>query len=225
MKTSRRSRVQPSRVLIVDDHPMMRLGLRQFLTQERDLTVCGETASAAETMAAVERTKPDIVLVDISLEGPSGLELLRELHTHYPRLPVLMHSMHDEFIYAERCIQAGARGYLMKQETGQKLADAVRQVLRGEIYLSDALRAAARSSSRRKEPRPAKTPIARLTPREFEVFRLIGAGCVNRQIADQLHISIKTVEAHREHIKRKLNLSTSTALNLLAVRWETEQRG
>ncbi len=222
MKTTVHAAGERRRVLIVDDHPLMRLGLRQFLTQEPDLAVCGEAANATEALAAVERSRPDLLLLDLSLTGRSGLDLLKDLRVRFPRTPVLVHSVHDELIFAERALRAGARGYLMKQESGSQLVAAVRQVLRGEIYLSERLRAPAAKTAGRRPP-AGQTPIARLTAREFEVFQLIGRGSNNQEIARQLHISIKTVEAHREHIKRKLSLDSSTALNLLAVRWDSDQ--
>ncbi len=202
---------------------MMRLGLRQFLTEEPDLCICGEAANASAALEMVEKLKPDLVLVDVVLDGPSGLDLLKDLRVRFPHIPVLVHSMHDETVFADRALQAGASGYLMKQETADKLADAIRQVLRGGIYLSESLRERTRKSSRGAKNASVQTPISRLTHRELEVFQMIGKGCANKQVADQLHISIKTVEAHRDHIKRKLNLTSSTALNLLAVRWEYER--
>jgi DNA-binding NarL/FixJ family response regulator len=211
------------RVFIVDDHPMMRLGLAQFLTQNGDLSICGEAADAAAALAGIERLHPDLVVLDIALEGRSGLDLLVDLRRRFPQIPVLVHSMHDAMIYAERALAAGARGYLTKQETGEKVRIAVRQVLSGKTYLSPRLQAHEPARARRTSRRPALTPIGSLSPREFEVFHLIGRGGTNQEIARHLHISLKTVEAHREHIKRKLRVSTSTALNLLAVRWESEQ--
>jgi DNA-binding NarL/FixJ family response regulator len=203
---------------------MMRLGLGQFLTQDGDLCICGEAPDAAAALKGIERIRPDLVLLDITLEGRSGLDLLRDLRLRFPGIPVLVHSMHDEMIYAERALAAGARGYLMKQETGEKVRVAVRQVLNGQTYLSDRLRARAPArAAARTSRRAGLTPIGSLSQREFEVFGLIGGGRTNQEIADQLHISLKTVEAHREHIKRKLKLPSSTALNLLAVRWESEQ--
>jgi DNA-binding NarL/FixJ family response regulator len=213
----------PRRVFIVDDHPMMRIGLGHFLTQDADLRICGEAGDAAAALASIERTQPDLVVLDISLEGRSGLDLLRDLRLRFPEIPVLVHSMHDEMIYAERALAAGARGYLMKQETGEKVRVAVWQVLSGEIYLSERLQASGPARAGRTSRRPALTPIGSLSQREFEVFRLIGRGGTNQDIARHLHISLKTVEAHREHIKRKLKVTSSTALNLLAVRWESEQ--
>jgi DNA-binding NarL/FixJ family response regulator len=208
------------RILIVDDHPMMRLGLRQFLLQDPMLEVCGEAASASEALREVERCRPDMVLLDISLDGRSGLDLLGDLRVRFPSIPVLVHSMHDQTIYAERALQAGARGYLMKQETGDKLLEAVHRVLGGDVYLSDKI---GRVRARRQGKQERQTRVSTLTGREFEVFQLIGAGCVNKEVARVLHISLKTVEAHREHIKRKLGLDSSTALNLLAVRWQSQQ--
>ena len=217
------SRPRPRRVLVVDDHPLMRLGLSHFLHQGREFVVCGEAGSAAEALSLVQSLRPDLVLLDISLEGRSGLDLLKDLRLCCPEIPVLVHSMHDETTFAERALQSGARGYLMKQQTADHLLAAVRQVLRGEIYLSDRLRAPVSGPRVNGQPAKVRTLIATLSHREFEVFRLIGQGCVNQEIAHQLHISVKTVEAHRQHIKRKLDLASSTALNLLAVRWATEQ--
>jgi DNA-binding NarL/FixJ family response regulator len=218
MKTLTSPRVR--RIVVVDDHPMMRVGLRQYLAQEPDVEVCGEAADAAEALTLLERVSPDLLILDISLEGRSGLDLLMDLRVRFPELPVLVHSMHDQSIYAERALRAGARGYLTKQETGDKLLSAVRQVLRGEIFLSESLRAPRKRVGKGRNG--SSTLISTLTEREFEVFRLIGRGLHNQQIAKQLHISLKTVEAHRDHIKRKLHLASSTALNLLAVRWEND---
>lgn len=203
-------------MFIVDDHPMMRLGLRQFLGEAGDLTVCGEASTALEALAGISVVGPDVVLLDVALEGPSGLDLLKDLRLHHRDIPVLIHSMHDEAIFAERALRAGARGYLMKQETGSRLIQALRHVLRGEIYLSERLRSATDSDAR---VAGVRTPISTLTDREFELFRLIGAGKSSHQIAKDLHLSLKTVDAHREHMKRKLMVRGSTELNLLAVRW------
>ena len=220
MKSSKRS--FKKRILVVDDHPLMRLGLRQFLLQEPWLDLCGEAGSAADALQEIERRRPDLVLLDLSLEGRSGLDLLKDLRLHFPEIPVLIYSMHDEAIYAERSLRAGARGYLMKRETGDKLLEALRRVLAGEVYLSEQAGKRKASASRK---RPGQTRVSTLSGREFEVFRLIGSGCVNKEIAQQLHISLKTVEAHRDHIKRKLGIHSSTALNLLAVRWQNERVG
>jgi len=202
---------------------MMRFGLRQLLAEESDLVVCGEAVNGKDALAAVARFKPDLMLLDITLPGPSGLDLLKDLRESYPNLRVLIHSMHDEAIFAERALRAGAHGYLMKQEAGDEIVAAIRQVLRGEIYLGKTLRLPTGRSSARKKPGLTTTPIGTLTNRELEIFRLIGCGNINKEIARQLHLSLRTIEAHREHIKRKLNLASSTALNLMAVRWENQQ--
>ena len=185
--------------------------------------VCGEAADAAAALAGIEQTHPELVLLDISLEGRSGLDLLRDLQCLFPEIPVLVHSMYDEMIYAERALAAGARGYLMKQESGEKVLLAVRQVLRGETYLSEHLRATGPARTTLPSLHFSLTPIGRLTKREFEVFCLIGQGRDNQEIARQIHATVRTVEAHREHIKGKLKVKTSTGLNLLAVRWESAQ--
>jgi DNA-binding NarL/FixJ family response regulator len=224
VKDTRQSNA-PRKVFIVDDHPMMRIGLSHFLKQAGDIKVCGEASDAAGALAGIERIHPDLVLLDISLEGRSGLDLLRDLRIRFPRLPVLVHSMHDELIYADRALAAGARGYLMKQEGGEKLRLAVREVLCGQIYLSDRVRARDPAQAGRATGRAVITRFGSLSQREFEVFGLIGRGVTNQLIARQLHISLKTVEAHREHIKRKLGVQSSTALNLLAVRWESTRSG
>jgi DNA-binding NarL/FixJ family response regulator len=201
---------------------MMRLGLVHYLSQESDLAVCGEAANAAGALAVIEKTRPDLVVLDITLEGRSGLDLLQELHARFPNSLVLIHSMHDEMMYAERVFAAGARGYLMKQEGGDSLLAAVRQVLGGEMYVSLRLRKQGGKTFGHQGESQTQTPISRLTAREFEVFQMIGRGNNNREVARRLHISIKTVDVHREHIKAKLNLKSSTALNLMAVRWVSE---
>jgi DNA-binding NarL/FixJ family response regulator len=213
----------PRRVFVVDDHPMMRLGLRQFLEEAGDFMVCGEAATAAEALRDIPLKRPEVIVLDLSLAGRSGLDLLKDLRLHHPSIPVLVHSMHDEQVFAERALRAGAQGYLMKQETGVHVVQALRQVLRGETFLSDRLRSGSRG--RRSGTRATRTPIASLTRREFEVFQLIGQGLSSQQIAAELGLSLKTIDAHREHMKRKLNVRGSTELNLLAVRWSATELG
>ncbi len=212
-----------SRLFIVDDHPMMRLGLSQFLAQEPDFALCGEAADAGEAIDAVSRFRPNLVLVDISLEGRSGLDLIKDLRARFPEIRVLVHSMHDEMVFAGRALRAGAHGYVMKQEASATILAAVRQVLRGETFLSPRARKAMVAPDTTLHPGAPGSPVTRLTDREFEVFRLIGCGHVNQEIARRLHISLKTVDAHRERIKRKLGVASSTALNLLAVRWAASE--
>lgn len=208
------------RVLLVDDHPIMRQGLAQLIDNEPDLEVSGETETAAQAMQAIERERPDLVLADISLPGKNGLELIKDIQALHPGLSVLVLSMHDESLYAERVLRAGGRGYIMKQEGGKKLMSAIRQVLNGQIYVSEKMSARILEifSGGHRSENPA-SPIERLTDREFEVFQLIGQGLGSREIAESLHLSIKTVEVHRGNIKAKLQLKTSTELIRFAVRW------
>lgn len=219
MKKSQRSILQQRRVFLVEDHPLMRFGLREFLTQEAGVIICGEAATASGALDGISRTCPDLALVDISLEGRSGLDLLQDLRMRFPQMPVLVHSMYDEAIYADRALKAGARGYVKKQESGEELLVALRRILGGGVYLSQRIGGGSPHAGGKHGGKALGTPVASLSSREFEVFRLIGEGCDNREIARRLHISLKTVEAHREHIKRKLRVEGSTALNLFAVRW------
>src|SRR6266498_4980707 len=207
------------RILIIDDHPMMRQGLAQLIGAEADLTVCGESENAGQALDAIRAVEPDLVLADISLPDKSGLELIKDFQSVRPGLPVLVISMHDESLYAERVLRAGGRGYIMKQEGGKKLMEAIRQVLDGQIYVSEKMSAKILEifSGRRLEAR--KSPVENLTDREFEVFQLIGQGKGTRQIAEKLHLSVKTVEVHRVNVKAKLKLESSSELIRFAVRW------
>jgi DNA-binding NarL/FixJ family response regulator len=215
-----------TRVLIVDDHPMMRQGLAQLVNSEPDLTVCCEAADAGQALDAVTRQKPDLVLADISLPGRSGLELIRDVQALRPELPVLVISMHDESIYAERVLRAGGRGYIMKQEGGRKLVEAIRQVLAGKIYVSAQMSDRILEIFSGRRAQSASSPVGQLTDREFEVLQLLGRGLGTREIARQLHLSVKTVEVHRAHIKEKLGVKTAPELIRFAVRWvETQAPG
>ncbi len=213
MKAPRRT------VLLVDDHPFMRAGLAQLIDRQPDLAVCGEAGNPAEAFAALEKALPDLVLSDITMPGRSGLDFIKDLRARHPGLVVLVVSMHDEAIYAERSLRAGARGYIMKEAGGENLLAAIRQVLRGESYVSAKMAAKLLESLTAARPRGSSSPIEKLTDREFEVFRLIGEGKSTRDIAGQLHLSPKTVDVHRSHIREKLALSDSTALVRHAVRW------
>ena len=223
MTAIRKSVKARKRVLIVDDHPMMRQGLAQLINSEPDLVVCHEADTARQAFDAVSLDEPDLALVDISLPDRSGLELIKDIHAAHPELPVLVVSMHDESLYAERVLRAGGRGYIMKQEGGKKLMDAIRQVLAGRIYVSDKMseRIIEIFSGRREAG--AGSPVERLTDREFEVFQLIGRGKGTRDIAGHLHLSVKTVEVHRANIKEKLKLENATDLVRYAVRWADAQ--
>jgi DNA-binding NarL/FixJ family response regulator len=210
------------KIFIVDDHPMMREGLAQLIGQEADLMVCGEADDAAQALDQIEKLKPDLALVDITLRSTNGLELIKDLRIRSPALSILVISMHDESLYAERVLRAGGRGYVMKQEGGKKLMEAIRHVLSGKTYVSEKMSAKILDlfSGR---PAEGASPVERLTDREFEVFRLIGEGLGTKQIGDKLRVSAKTVEAHRVNIKQKLNVGTAAELIRFAVRWVESQ--
>jgi DNA-binding NarL/FixJ family response regulator len=210
-----------NRILIVDDHPMMREGLRTLISREHDLVVCGEAETAAQALDAVANLKPDLVLVDIALPGPNGIELIKDICVLQHVVLILVISMHEESLHAERVLRAGARGYIMKQESGPTMMQAIRQVLAGRIYLSDKM--SARILENVVGQRTKASPIERLSDREWEVFQLIGRGKSTVQIADELHLSTKTVEAHRARVKEKLDLQTMTELISFASRWVETQ--
>ncbi len=206
-------------VLIVDDHPMMREGLAQLINREKDLVVAGEADSAARAIEQTAQLKPDLVIVDITLPGRSGLDLIRDIHAVHPAALVLVVSMHEESLYAERVLRAGGRGYVMKQAGGKKLMEAIRQVLGGQIYVSaDTSARILETFSRNNNETPA-TGVQSLSDREFEIFQLIGQGENTRDIAKKLILSVKTVEVHRLNIKSKLKLATAAELIHFAVRW------
>jgi DNA-binding NarL/FixJ family response regulator len=199
-------------VFIVDDHPLLRQGLALLINREQDLMVCGEAEEAQTAMTEIAQKKPDILIVDISLNGPDGLDLLKNLRTQYPNLPVLILSMHDESIYAERALRARANGYIMKQEATEKVLVAVRRILGGDIYLSDRMANKLLHQYISGTSADMKTQLSALSDRELEVFRLIGEGRGTRQIAEKLHLSIKTVETYQAHIKEKLSLQSGREL-------------
>ncbi|HEY4210219.1 MAG TPA: response regulator transcription factor [Steroidobacteraceae bacterium] len=209
------------RVLIVDDHPIVRQGLRRMIEPEPDLVVCGEVQTEREARAAIRALSPDVVIVDISLAQGDGLELVRDVHAQQPELPMLVLSMHDELIYAERLLAAGASGYIMKHAASDQLLIALRQVLSGEIYLSDSLKnSVARSRLDGSEGTGSGgDPIDRLSNRELQVLSLIGRGHSSREAAESLGLSVKTVETHRQSLKRKLNLATNAQLLQYAINW------
>ncbi len=207
------------KLLIVDDHPMMRTGLGQLIDNEPDLVVSAEADNAAQAQEAVMKQKLDLVLLDISLPDKNGLELIKDLRALKPDLAILVVSMHDETLYAERVLRAGARGYIMKQEGGKKFLLAMRKVLAGGIYVSEKMASRILETFSGQTSGAAASPVARLSDREFEVFQLIARGSDTGAIARQLHVSVKTVEAHRVHIKEKLQLKTANDLVRYAVRW------
>jgi len=212
--------------MLVDDHPFMRAGLAQLIDRQPDLAVCCEAGNPVEALQSLAKGKPDLVLTDLTMPGRSGLEFIKDLLATESSLAVLVVSMHDEVVYAERAIRAGARGYIMKEAGGEALLAAIRQVLGGEIYVSPRMSARIMEGLTSRRPRGSSSPIEKLSDREFEVFQLIGQGKSTRDIAEQLHLSPKTVDVHRSHIKEKLELKDATSLIRHAVRWvETQQAG
>src|ERR1700722_4021357 len=206
------SRGKKKTVFIVDDHPLLRQGLALLVNREEDLIVCGEAEEAQTAMKEIEARRPDILIADISLNGQDGLELLKNLRALYPSLPVLILSMHDESIYAERALRARANGYIMKQEATEKVLVAVRRILGGDIYLSDRMANKLLHQYISGTAVDMRSRLSTLSDRELEVFRLIGEGRSTRQIAEKLHLSIKTVETYQAHIKDKLSLHSGREL-------------
>jgi len=212
---------QPNRkrVLIVDDHPITRSGLVQLINSQPDLEVCGEAGNAANALSALDACDPDLAIVDITLPDKNGLELIKDIRALRPGLPILVISMHEESLYAERVLRAGARGYVMKREGGEKLMQAIRQVAKGKISLSERMSGQILELFSGREPRRQRSRIEQLSDREFEVFELIGAGLSAREIAAKLHLSAKTVQAHRANIMRKLQVKSVSKLVSYSARW------
>jgi len=208
-----------ARILLVDDHAVVRYGIAQLINRQSDLVVCGEEEDASRAMSAVSELKPDLVIADVSLRDSSGLELMRNIKAQYPGLPVLVVSVHDESIYAEIAFRAGALGYLMKEEALEKILTAIRRVLTGAIYVSDNLAAKMLQQQVRGQTDIHESPVKGLSDRELEVFQLIGQWKKTREIAEALHLSIKTIEYYREQIKRKLNLKNAGELTQYATSW------
>ncbi len=215
--SSDRTSLKKRKIMIVDDHPITREGIARRISSESDMMVCSEAESAQEALQLIEKQQLDLVLLDISLEASSGLDVLKDLKTRFPELHTLILSMHEESLYAERALRAGARGYIMKGASPEKLIQAIRQVLAGEIYLSESMTktALARIGNGRHSP----YTIEDLSDRELEVFQLIGRGFGTREIATALHLSVKTIASHRENMKLKMNLKSSSALVQHAIHW------
>lgn len=212
---------EKQRVLLVDDHPILCEGLAQRINGEPDLVVCGQARDNHTALEALEKLRPDIAVVDIALGETSGIELIKDIKARHPRLPTLVLSMHDEALYAERSLHAGAKGYVMKQEEAEVLLHAIRQVLGGQVYLSDKVKDAIVNRLGGNLPEGEITSLAQqLSDRELEVFQLIGDGYATHEIADRLHLSMKTVASHRENIKKKLNLKTIEELSRFAIHWQ-----
>lgn len=209
----------PKRIFILDDHPMTRRGLAQLIASAPDLVLCGEAENAAQALAAFARSEPDLVLSDITLPGKSGLEFIKDSKTLHPDVAVLVMSMHDENVYAERVLRAGGNGYIMKSEGGDKVIEAIRHILLGQVYVSKRMSAVLLNHFARSPGRREESQTSQLTDREFEVYQLIGQGLSTRAIGERLHISPKTVETHRMKIKAKFRLKTGPELIKHAVRW------
>ena len=217
--------VTKARIVVVDDHPIVRDGLAELLNREEDLTVCGEAADATQAVKVIAETNPDLAIVDISLRNSNGLHLIKHLRAANARLYILVLSMHEEDVYAERALRAGAQGYIMKREPPKKVIAAIRHVLSGEIYVGDELAARFMRRFVGGGADVGASPIQVLSDRELEVFDLIGQGLKTGQIATRLHLSVKTIESYREHIKEKLSLENATELVQHAIKWVHEDKG
>jgi DNA-binding NarL/FixJ family response regulator len=222
--TARRTSIpsgRKRRIFLVEDHPVTREGFAQLINYQADLEVCGQAGSAAKALAAMESNRPDLLIVDISLSDSNGLELIKDLKARYPKLPSLVLSTHDESLFAERALRAGAAGYVMKQAPTTEVMAAIREVLNGRLYLSELMR----SSVLHKHLQGADqgTGVEALSDRELEVFQLVGQGHTTRQIASRLHLSVSTIETYRAHIKEKLRLNNGTELVHRAVEWVNSQ--
>lgn len=211
------------RILIIDDHSLMRRGLRELIDRERDLEVCGEAESARTALDLLEQTKPNVVIMDLTLTDLHGLDLIGQVRSRYPDMRIVVLSMHDEKLYAERCLRAGASGYVEKRDAPEKVIRAIRSVLAGQVYISDDL---AHQILRRivdQQQSPESSPFARLSDRELQLLELIGQGLTTREIANHLHLSVKTVHTYRENLKAKLNLENVYQLMRFAVAWTLKQ--
>jgi len=219
MQTRRAGGRRPYRVVIVDDHPVVRLGLRQLLENEPDLELCGEAEGAAEALSVIEETRPDLVVIDISLKNGSGLSLVKQITAQDRTIKTLVSSMHDEALFAERALRAGSMGFINKEEAIDQMVIAMRKVLSGSIYLSPGMTDRVLQSIARGDLEGGKVTLEQLSDRELEVFELIGKGLTTRQAADHLNLSVKTIETYRENIKTKLNLENNNELICRAAQW------
>ena len=218
-KKTKRTRPAKKAIFIVDDHPMLRRGLAGLIESEPDLAVCGEASTCQAALQAIPQRKPDLVIVDLGLEGCDGLELVKDIKAHHPKIPALVLSMQDEAVYAERALRAGARGYVTKQQLDDTMLFAIRCVLNGDMYMSEKVEGRFAKKFLGVPMLEKDSPLAVLTDRELEVFRLIGEGQGSRQIAQRLHLSVKTIESYRQHIKQKLPLESGAELVRRATRW------
>lgn len=211
-------------ILLVDDHPLTSEGLAGVINREADLEVCGLAGNPAEAMSALGRLKPDLMVTDMTMPGRSGIEFIKDVHAMQPQLPILVLSMHDEMLYAERALRAGARGYLMKDAGSAKVLEVIRLILSGQPYVSPQMSARLLDAVTGRRPRGSTSPIEKLSDREFEVFRMLGSGKSTKEVAEALHLSPKTVDVHRGRIKEKLGLKDASSLIHHAVRWVETQK-
>jgi len=214
---------EKAKIFLVDDHPLVREWLTTLINQEPNLIVCGEAEDAAHALRDIAAKQPDIAIVDLSLKGSPGLELIKTLKAKLPNVAVIVLSMHDEKLYAERAIRAGARGYVMKRESTKKIIGAIHQVLQGKLWVSDQMTAAFAERFVGGQRGNSESLISQLSDRELEVFNLLGRGLETRQVAETLNVSIKTVQAYCARIKQKLNLSTAMELLREAIRWNEHE--
>ncbi|MBC8009203.1 MAG: response regulator transcription factor [Burkholderiales bacterium] len=212
-------KIAPRRIVLVDDHPITRQGVRVLIDQEPDLTVCGQADSAPAALQLIQTLKPDLAIVDITLKTTSGIELLKNVKAILPDLPVLIMSMHDESLYGERALRAGAKGYIMKHEASEHILVAIRSVLEGDLYLSEKMKEKMLHRLVRSKKNEVVFTIDTLSDREMEVFQLIGNGFGTRQIAEKLNLSVKTIDSYREHLKLKLRLDKGADLVRHAIQW------
>lgn len=212
-----------TRIYIVDDHPLVRQGLSQIVASEADMEICGEAEDSPAAIRGVGEANPDAIIVDISLKGANGLELIKNLKAIHEDIPILVFSMHDETIYAQRALRAGAKAYVMKKESPSKVIDAIRKIIQGEIYVSPSVADQVLHQIVSGPGNVSTSPVDRLTDRELEVVQLIGRGLSSREVAESLHLSVKTIESHRAHVKEKLSLRNATELVQFSVQWVDQQ--
>ena len=212
-----------TRIYIVDDHPLVRHGLCQIVANEADMEICGEADDSPAAIRGVGEANPDAIIVDISLKGANGLELIKNLKAIHEDIPILVFSMHDETIYAQRALRAGAKAYVMKKESPSKVVDAIRKIIQGEIYVSPSVADQVLHQIVNGPGNVSTSPVDRLTDRELEVVQLIGRGLSSREVAESLHLSVKTIESHRAHVKEKLGLRNATELVQFSVQWVDQQ--
>src|SRR5215467_3330371 len=215
-----RTSARKSRVFVVDDHPLVREGLANLINRQNDLIVCGDAEDSSQAMMGIVKAQPDVALIDISLQNESGLELVKNLNSQFPHVGLIVLSMHDETLYAERALRAGARGYVMKREASKSVLTSIRRVLEGGVYLSEKIINRLIQGPGVSCQAPVTSPVERLSDRELEIFRLLGQGRSTAQIAADLNIGLKTVQTHYARAKEKLGVISFTELVRAAIRWE-----